>query len=90
MTPVNMVDEAAWIECLNTMQGNLSPYMSSSARQKFDHISTIPGRNQGGREADAGFGAQPQLNRLVSRRRSRPRSGARSLANPGQTSGARN
>ncbi len=63
---------------------------ASSARQKFDHISTIPGRNWGGREADTGFGAQPQLNRLVSRRRSCPRSGARSLANPGQTSGARN
>ena len=47
---------------------------ASSARQKFDHISTIPGRNQGGREADAGFGAQPQLDRLVSRRRSRARS----------------
>ena len=28
-------------------------------------ISTIPGRYQGGREADAGSGAQPQLNRLV-------------------------
>jgi len=29
MTPVNMVDEAAWIECLNTMQGNLNPWMVS-------------------------------------------------------------
>ncbi len=38
--------------------------------------TTRPG---GSREADAGFGTQPHRNRLVSRRRSRPRSGARRL-----------